>query len=213
MTAMHATPGRGAGRRRALTVAVLLAAVPLAGCGGGFVRDTPAPAVYRLFAPRLPAATALAVDLRVERPVAAAGLGDDRIATLWPGGRIDYLAGARWGEALPLVVGAALVEALDASGAFRTVQDDTSPFAATHVLRLEIRRFEADYTAGSPPVVHVTIAGSVGNAVDRRIVGTTVAAAEVRAAANNQGAVLAAFNEAFARTTTDLAAALATPLR
>lgn len=206
-------PERRTGRRAVAATVMALAAATLAGCGGSFVRDTPAPAVYRLFAPRLPAATALEVDLRVERPVAAAGLGDDRVATLWPGGRIDYLAGARWGDALPLVVGAALVEALDASGAFRTVQDDTSPFTATHVLRLEIRRFEADYTAGSPPVVHVTIAGSAGRAIDRRVVATTVATAEVRAAANNQAAVLAAFNEAFARATADLAAAIASPLR
>jgi cholesterol transport system auxiliary component len=212
MSVMRATQGSGTSRRVDRVAAVLLAAVLVTGCGG-FVRDTPAPGVYRLFAPRLPAAPALAVDLRVERPVAAAGLGDDRVATLWPGGRIDYLAGARWGDALPVVVGAALVEALAASGTFRSVQDDTSPFTATHVLRLEIRRFEADYAAGAPPVVRVTLSGSVGNAVDRRVVGTTVAVAEARATANNQGAVFAAFNEAFARATTDLAAALAAPLR
>jgi len=179
----------------------------LAGCGG-LVRDAPAPAIYRLFAPGLAPGAPLAAQLRVDRPVAAAGLGGDRIATLWPGGRIDYYRGALWGDELPRVVEGALVEALARNGRMQVVQGDRAPFAPTHVLHVDIRRFEADYSAGSPPVVRIALGATVGLAADRRALAAFEAAAEARAAADTQTAVMSAFNDAFGRATVDLCARL-----
>ncbi|MFO1375402.1 MAG: ABC-type transport auxiliary lipoprotein family protein [Steroidobacteraceae bacterium] len=185
----------------------VVAAFMLAGCGG-LVRDAPAPAIYRLFAPGLAPGAPLAAQLRVDRPVAAAGLGGDRIATLWPGGRIDYYRGALWGDELPRVVEGALVEALARNGRMQVVQGDRAPFAPTHVLHVDIRRFEADYSAGSPPVVRIALGATVGLAADRRALAAFEAAAEARAAADTQTAVMSAFNDAFGRATVDLCARL-----
>jgi len=193
--------------RHLLLPGLVVAAFLQAGCGG-LVRDTPAPAIYRLFAPELAPGEPIAAELRIDRPVAAAGLGGDRVATLWPGGRIDYYRGARWGDELPQVVEGALVEALARNGRMQVVQGDRAPFAATHVLHVDIRRFEADYAGGSPPVVRVAFGATVGLAADRRALAAFEATAEARAAADTQTAVMSAFNDAFGRATVDLCARL-----
>jgi ABC-type uncharacterized transport system auxiliary subunit len=195
-----------------MAVALLAFGALLSGCGG-FVRETPTPAVYRLAAPRLAPDVAVPVELKVERPVAAAGLGDDRIATLWPDGRIDYYRDARWGDALPAVVGTALVEALARAGGFKAVHGDESPFAASHVLHVEIRHFEADYGGGSPPVVRVSLAGGVGRSQDHVALATILGEGEARAASDTQAAVIAAFNTAFAQAADALAQSTTRVLR
>lgn len=199
-------------RRALLPGAIVVAAFLQSGCGG-LVRDTPAPAIYRLFAPELAPGEPIAAELRVDRPVAAAGLGGDRVATLWPGGRIDYYRGALWGDELPQVVEGALVEALARNGRMQVVQGDRAPFAATHVLHVDIRRFEADYAGGSPPVVRVALGATVGLAADRRALAAFEATAEARAVADTQAAVMRAFNDAFGRATVDLCTRLQDAIR
>jgi len=88
------------------------------------------------------------------------------------------------------------------------VQGSGSPFAATHVLQVDIRRFEADYSAGAPPVVRIGLGAVVGGAADRRVLATLDSVAEARAAADTQAAVMRAFNEAFGRAADDLCARL-----
>jgi ABC-type uncharacterized transport system auxiliary subunit len=193
-------------------VLAVVTAMLLAGCGG-LRRDTPGPAVYRLFAPELAAGEPVPVELRVDRPGAAAGLAGDRVASLWPDGRIDYYRDARWGEELPLVVEGALVEALARSGRLRAVQGDRAPFAPTHVLHVDIRRFEADYSSGAPPVVRVHLAATIGRAGDRKVLATFNAGAETPAGADTQTAVLRAFNVAFGRAADELCASLLTAVR
>lgn len=190
-----------------LRVLAGLAAALLASCGG-FVRDAPVPAIYRLFPPDLPAGQAAPAELRIERPSVAAGLGGDRVASLWPDGRIDYYRDARWGDDLPQVVEAALVETLARSARLRAVQGGRAPFLATHVLQIDIRRFEADYAEGVPPVIHVSLGATLGTARDRRVLAAFDVAAEARAGSNTQTDVMRAFNEAFARATVELSARL-----
>lgn len=194
-------------RSTRLRVLTGLAAALLAACGG-FVRDAPVPAVYRLFPPALPAGEALPAELRIERPTVAAGLGGDRVASLWPDGRIDYYRDARWGDDLARVVEAALVETLARTERLRAVQGDRAPFLATHVLQVDIRRFEADYSAGAPPVVRVSLGATLGTARDRRVLAAFDVAAEARARSNTQTDVMRAFNEAFARAAGELSVRL-----
>ena len=51
----------------------------------------------------------------------------------------------------------ALVESFQESGRLRSVQGDAGRFPATHTLVIEVRRFEADYTAGGVPVAEVAL--------------------------------------------------------
>lgn len=176
----------------------------LAGCAPSFERNVPEERIYRLSAPALEVAAAFPADLLVLRPAVAPGLRTDRIATLWPGNRLDYLAGARWSGELGAVVQAATVEALAAAGALRHVEAEPGRFGATHALALELRRFEADYLAGVPPVARVTVAATLGRQDSRQVLGTWTASAEVPAASNTLTGVTAALDEAFGRVLAEL---------
>lgn len=188
-----------------LPLLATIAAMLLAGCAGGFERNVPEPRVYRLAAPTVPAAAPLAADLQVLRPVVAPGLRTERIATAWPGQRLDYYAGARWSGELGVLIQSLAVQTLASSGDLRSVEGEPGRFRSSHVLVLEVRRFEADYAAGDPPVVRVEIAAKLGRNSDRQVLAAWTAAGEAAAVANTLGEVTAAFDQAFAAVLTDIA--------
>jgi len=179
----------------------ILAAVLLGGCASGLERDAPEPAIYVLSAPRVEATTTvlMPVDLSVLQPILAPALATDRIATRWPGNRMDYYAGARWGGDAGLVVQAALVESLRSTGNYRSVESDPGRFRPTHVLAVELSRLEADYTTGEVPVARVVMTAMVARHPDRRTLASWTVQAEQPAAANTLTDVMAALDEAFRR--------------
>jgi ABC-type uncharacterized transport system auxiliary subunit len=190
-----------------MRIAIVAAAAALAaGCIGGLRGQVAQPLIYRVSAPQLAAGAALAADLKLVVVQAAPGLDGNGIAGRWPGGRLDYLAGARWADDLPDLVGAALVESFQDSGRLRSVQGDLGRFRATHTLVVEVRRFEADYTAGGTPVARVSLAATLGRASDRSVLAAFTVSASENTVANRQSAVVAALDAAFARAAADLAA-------
>jgi ABC-type uncharacterized transport system auxiliary subunit len=183
--------------------AILVAATGLlfSACAGNFERNAPEPAVYLLTAPVSgdAAVTSMAADLLVLRPVVAAGLRTERIATRWPGNRLDYYAGARWSGELGSVVQGALVEAIRATGRMRTVEGDPNRFRSTHVLGIEITRLEADYSASELPVARVTLTATLARAADRRALAAWTVSTETAAGANRLATVTAALDDAFGK--------------
>jgi cholesterol transport system auxiliary component len=177
-----------------------------AGCFSGLKNEAPPPLIYRIDAPALEQGAQVPADLVVVVAEAAPGLEGIRIAGRWPGKRIDYLAGARWAEDLPLLVQHALIESLQDSGRLRSVQGDLGRFRATHSLVVEVRRFEADYTGGAMPVAQVALAATIGRTSDRRVLAAFTATAEQGATENRQAPVVAALDAAFARAAAELAA-------
>lgn len=189
-----------------MRIACIAAAAALAsGCFGGAREQAAPPLIYRVDAPELAAGAALPVDLKVVVSGTAPGLDGPGIAGRWPGQRLDYLAGARWAERLPALIGAALVEAFQDSGRLRSVQGDLGRFRASHTLVVEVRRFEADYTGGGLPVAEVSLAVTLGRAADRRVLAAFTASAREAAAENRQAAVVAALGAAFASAAGDAA--------
>lgn len=184
-----------------MRLALLAAAAALAaGCFGGLRGEpAPQPLIYRVDVPRLAPGAKTATDLRIVVAATAPGLDGAGIAGRWPGQRLDYLAGARWADALPVLVEAALVESFQDSGRMRSVQGDLGRFRATHTLVIEVRRFEADYTAGGLPVARVSLSATIGRDADRRAIEAFIATASEPAAENRQSSVVAALNAAFAR--------------
>ncbi len=85
------------------------------------------------------------------------------------------------------------------------MQGDFGRFNATHALALEIRRFEADYSAGEPPVAQVAFAVTLGRLSDRLVLTSFTVAAEEKASANRVSAVVAALDAAFARAAGEIA--------
>lgn len=183
---------------------ILVPLLLLAGCAPSFERNVPDERIYRLSAPTLEVAVAFPADVLVLRPAVAPGLRTDRIATLWPGNRLDYLAGARWSGELGAVVQIAAVEALATAGTLRHVEAEPGRFVASHALGLEIRRFEADYVAGAPPVARVTMVATLARQDSRQVLGTWTASTEVPAATNTLSGVTAALDEAFGRALVEL---------
>ena len=192
-------------RKPLVSVAPLGVCLLLGACFGGLKNDVPAPVNYRISAPKIAPGAALAADILVSVQATAPGLDGTGIAARFPGSRIDYLAGARWPVRTPALIESALIEALQDSGRLRSVQGDFGRFRTTHTLTLEVRRFEADYTAGEPPVAQVALAVTIGRQSDRSVLAAFTVAAEERASENRISAVVAALDAAFARAATDIA--------
>ena len=192
--------------KNTLVIAAALAATLLvAGCLGGLKNKVPLPVNYRISAPALARGEPLAADVLVAVAATAPGLEATGIAGRWPGSRLDYLAGARWPVRTPALVESALIEALQDSGRLRSVQGDFGRFRTTHTLTLDLRRFEADYTGGEPPVARVALAITLGRQSDRAVLAAFTVEAQERAPENRVSAVVAALDAAFQRAANELA--------
>jgi cholesterol transport system auxiliary component len=183
----------------------LAASLLVAGCFGGLKNGAPPPVNYRISAPKLAPGAPLAADVLLAVAATAPGLDGTGIAGRWPGSRIDYLAGARWPVRTPALIESALIEALQDSGRLRSVQGDFGRSRTTHSLTLEVRRFEADYTGGEPPVARVALAVTVGRQSDRGVLAAFTVEAEERTSENRVSAVVAALDAAFQRAADEVA--------
>lgn len=192
-----------------------LAALLLAACGG-LKSGAVAPVTYLLRAPTdvaalvapvapradagaaASAAALTGMALRVERPVAPPGFDTDRILLLREPRVLDYYAGSRWSGALPDMLGMLAIDTLRGTGAFTAVHDASAALASDYSVRITIRRYEADATAGETPLVRVVLDVTVGRRADRGVVATFVAEGEARAEAGRMRPVVAAFDAATA---------------
>jgi cholesterol transport system auxiliary component len=135
----------------------------------------------------------------VQRPEAAPGLDSNRIALLRSDRRFDFYAASLWAAPTPDVVEALVVDALRNTGNFSAVFDDAAPYAPRYDLRITLRRFEADYTAGgTAPTVHVVLDCTLGRHRDRALLATFTAQGAAPAAEDRLSSVVAAFEAAAA---------------
>jgi cholesterol transport system auxiliary component len=168
------------------------------GCGG-LLHSTARPEqIYYLRTPTpTPTLTAADASLRVAHPTADPGLDTSHIMLRRPDHRMSFYAGSRWPAALPDVVSALAVQSLRASGRFASVEDSASPFPSAYLLLITVRRFDAQYSEGAPaPEVHVVFECTIGRREGRDVVGTFVVSGSALAAANRQGEVVSAFEQA-----------------
>jgi ABC-type uncharacterized transport system auxiliary subunit len=186
----------------------------LAGCSGGLKSNLPAAQIYLLrpsIAPAAAATGAAVGNVQVMLPQAGAGLASDRIVVLHSGERLDYYSAARWAAPTPAIVQMLVIDALRASKRFAMVETDAGPFSAEYVLSLELRHFEAEYTAGGPPMVRVTLDASLGRRGRRDVIVSCSADSQVKAESDRLQAVVAAFEQASGETLAQLAACIAPP--
>jgi len=185
----------------------------VAGGCADFHSKQPAIQVYTLqpsFSAAAAGATAATATLQVARPLAAPGLDTDGIALQRDGQRLDYYAASRWAAPLPEIVQSQAIEALRASGKFRSVQPEGGAFAADLVLQLEIRRCQAEYVgADGPPTVQVQLLATLGRRADRSVLATVSAAGTAPASENRMQSVVAAFQAALGTALGELSAGLA----
>ncbi len=206
----HAGPPvfRGHAIRTALLwVVACAAAAALAGCSGGLHSDAPATQVYvlRAAAHQQAAVKPPFASLHVNRPMAAPGLESDHIVLVQPDHKMSYYIASRWPGDLSSVVEALTVDTLRSTGDWTSVQDSGSAFSSDYMLQIVIRRFEADYSAGTVPEVHVVLDCIVGRRAGSEVIGSFISEGSATAAANRLGAVVGAFEEAVNHALADIA--------
>jgi cholesterol transport system auxiliary component len=183
-----------------------VACLALAGCGGFFESKVAAPQTYVLRLPP-PAASENALttgSILVQRPEASPGLDSNRIAMLRDDRRFDFFAASLWAAPAPDVIESVVVDALRGTGKFSAVFDDAAPFAPRYDLRVTVRRFEADYTSGEVPTVHVVLDCTLGRHRDRVLLSSFSARGSARADADRVSSVVAAFETAMAAAAAEL---------
>ena len=186
-----------------LRCALVLVTFAVAGGCGGLLRSTAAPEqTYYLRAPAVPAGSAPAgtnlSSLRIARPLADPGLDSSHIMLLESDHRMSFYSGSRWPAPMPQMLGALAVQTLRASGQWVSVEDSASAFPADYLLQITVRRFDADYSGGATtaPQVHVVLDCSVGRRDGREVIGGFLVSGTATAAANRQGEVVGAFEQA-----------------
>jgi cholesterol transport system auxiliary component len=145
------------------------------------------------------AAAPLLLGLTVARPRSATSLDTDRIAVVAAGRRFDYYAGVRWADAAPHMLQQQIVQGLVGSGRFAAVHSAPSRVPAELLLDVELRRFEADTSAGGAPVVHVQLQASLIDTRRGVRAASFVSEAAVPAGANRREAIVEAFDRAAAQ--------------
>jgi cholesterol transport system auxiliary component len=188
--------------------ALLFLGLGLTGCSGLFQSNAKPEQIYYLRAPHAstaaaPAGTAttapapaMPVSLQVARPQAGPGLDTAHIILVEADHRMNFYTGSRWPAPLSELIESLAVQALRSSGEWASVEDSGSPFPSDYLLQLHVRRFEADYTEGAVPVVHVMLDCILGRRQGREVLATFSAAGSAAAAANRLTEVVAAFEQA-----------------
>ena len=201
---MNVVPCRAPTAMRALLP--LMALLALGGCSGLLSSRSAAPVTYVL----RPAIAADAVSgaasssgpmsapsLQVQRVAAAPGYSRDEILLTQPDRRLDVYAASRWPDALPVVVERLVVDALRQHGGWSVVHDAAAPFAADLLLRVTVRRFDAEYTTvGGPPTARVVLDATLARRGDRAVLAAFTVEASSAAAEERMSAIVAAFERA-----------------
>jgi cholesterol transport system auxiliary component len=172
----------------------------LSGCSG-LHADGPPVQIYVLRATARaaedPPPTANAPTIQVSRVSADPGLGTQLITLVRSDHRLDYYLGSRWAADVPEVVETLAIDTLRASGSWGAVHESPSPFLADYMLQINVRRFEADYTAGgAAPQVHVVFDCTLARRAGRDLVTSFVAEGIAPAEENRLSSVVGAFEKA-----------------
>lgn len=190
-------------RRRLLATAAGFTVVALAGgCSQIIPGSGPPPRLFRLspkntFPDDLPK-----VDwqLVVEEPIAPAGLRTTRIALNRDAVELQYYARANWTDLATEMVQTLVVESFENSGKIVAVGRESLGLRADFVLKLELREFQAEYTAGAAPKAHVRINAKLVQMPQRMIVGSESFESIIDAGADSIEDIVAAFDEALGKT-------------
>jgi cholesterol transport system auxiliary component len=178
-------------------------ALLVAGCTGIFHSSAAPEQLYYLKAPAAAAAAAAAgalpagaPSIRVLTPQAAPGLDSAHIMLVQADHRMSFYTGSRWPATAPEVVESLAVQTLRATDAWSAVMDSTSPFPSDYLLRISVRRFEADYSAATVPTVYVVLDCSLGRRAGRELLASFSAAGSATAGADRMSEVVGAFEAA-----------------
>lgn len=193
-------------------ISALLPALLLAGCSSliGLPGGGEPPALYELRAYEGPGGLGNRNwVLFVEEPSVQGALRTDQIVVRLSQRRLEFLAGARWSDRTPHLVGRYLEESIQNSGLATVVGAGTLEIAGDYRLKIDIRDFSADVSGGGPAEVNVRFGALILRSAPAEIVGRKQFGARAEARGRQAEAIIEAFNDALDQVTADLLAWLA----
>jgi cholesterol transport system auxiliary component len=181
----------------------------LTGCAGmlpDLVGDPPA--LFELRAPAQVSVEAASSDkqLLVDVPVASAGIDTPRMALVQQDGTLAYYKNVSWTDRAPIMMQTVLVTAFDRSGKLPAVGRENVGLRADYLLKTDIVDFQADYGAGAPPMVKVTLNAKLIGMPRRIILAGREFNGQFQAEKDDVVAVQKAFQQASDQAMTDLVA-------
>jgi len=184
-------PRAGSALRAAAGLALaLVAATLLAACGA---RPVP---TYNLSAPSgFSARGGGSGQMVVPTPSALAALNTEKIMVMPGGGQIAYLGDAQWGDSLPALLQARIIQAFENATLLRRVARPGDGVSADYQLLVDIRTFGLRITPEGPQAVVEVAAKLIANA-SGRILAAQVFQSTAPAASADGAAAAAALDQA-----------------
>lgn len=140
-------------RRLAAATVLTLSATMLAGCGGGANKDT-----FGLSSvPEIEGPSAKNRQILVPEPTAVKALDSEQVVIRLSGVEIQYLSKARWGDRLPKLVQAKLVEAFENTGRIGGVGKPGEGLAIDFQVVTDIRAFQVETNGGQHAHVEISV--------------------------------------------------------
>lgn len=146
---------KATGFHKILVVAALFALSGCSGLGGG----TKALDTYDLAVPKVSekGVRKTKVQILIAEPQALKALDSENIVIRGDGSSIQYLGGAQWGDRLPKIVQARLVQAFENSGRFGGVGRPGDGLAIDYQVISDIRAFEIQTTGNDVAMVQISV--------------------------------------------------------
>lgn len=133
--------------------------------------------------------------LKVELPESPSYLETQRVAVQRPDGALDYYAGARWADILPLHFQQALVASLQGAGIYRQVVADDVAAPAKYRLLIQMQEFTIAHARGSAAEAHLRITYALQK--DRRDVAHGTAMGQAVLTNESRPGIQAGYNQAY----------------
>jgi cholesterol transport system auxiliary component len=160
------------------------------------------PRLYALSPKSTFAADLPEVDARisVEVPTATAGLNTARIALFPTTTTLEYYAGARWVDVVPVMVQNLLLESLDNAASLDVLGREVVGVRADYALLTHVREFQAEYSGEGPPQIQVRLQARLVRLPRRTSIAATSEGFTVNAEDRSLEAIVAAFDEGLGKT-------------
>ena len=172
--------------------------VSLSACVSLLPDPAPAPSVYRLASNPATVTKVLNPEIvRIDRPSASQVFNTTDIVVVQGDQKLSTIAQAQWSETMPIIIQAAMIDALEGSSKFIGLMPTSGARTETR-LHLDIKNFEANFDNGpdSAPLAEVQYRVTYARADDRTLLGTHSVRQTVRAQSINVSSIVAAINQA-----------------
>ncbi|MGD9868170.1 MAG: ABC-type transport auxiliary lipoprotein family protein [Hyphomicrobiales bacterium] len=182
---------------RSGVLASVVSALLLGGCAIG---STPPPATYDITAPKIMTVSAprpSKFQLVVNEPTAVRSLETDRIMVKPANEQIAYYKGAAWGDRLPRLLQARMVESFQNAGLVSGVGSRGDRIDADLELATQVQSFQVEVGSAGGAEAHATLHAKVVDGQRGRIIASRSFESRVKTSPDDVGQMVVSLNQAF----------------